>query len=282
MASLDEKRDDLLDRLAAAGRVVVAFSGGVDSAVVARAAQQACGIRAFAVTAVSSSLAEGELADAERTAEQIGIRHQILRTTEFSDPNYLRNAPDRCYFCKTELYTRIVQSLRGEFDTIVNGANCDDLGDYRPGLKAADEHHVRSPLIEAGFSKLDVRALAREWNLNVADKPATPCLSSRIAYGIAVTPELVQRIDRAERFLRDQFPFRELRVRCTANDTARIEVPRDKLALLTTADAAERIVSHLKSLGFRYVTLDLEGFRSGSLNAVLPLERFDARVTRPS
>ncbi|MBI3861356.1 MAG: ATP-dependent sacrificial sulfur transferase LarE [Planctomycetia bacterium] len=278
---LADKRDRLLALLAGYGRVAVAFSGGVDSAIVAQAAHLACGPQAVAFTAVSQSLASGEREEAELLARSIGIVHRIIETQEFENPDYLQNAPDRCYHCKTELYTqleRVAPELG--FDTIVNGANLDDAGDYRPGMKAAGEHRVRSPLIEAGFTKDDVRALAQHWGLAVWDKPATPCLSSRVAYGLEVTPERVRRVDEAERFLRAELGLRELRVRHEANDLARIEVPRSELARVADGIARERVCEELHRLGFKYVTLDLDGFRSGSMNAALSLVQIDpaARV----
>ncbi len=282
MTDLDEllttKRDRLLDILRACGRVAVAYSGGVDSAVVAKAAQLACGKNAVAITAVSASLASGEREAAEVLATLIGIRHRIIATDEFANVDYLKNAPDRCYFCKTELYTQLERLLSEpqadlpEFDVVVNGANLDDRGDYRPGMQAAREHAVRSPLIEAGLTKADVRQLAAHWELPVWDKPATPCLSSRIAYGVAVTPERVERVDRAEEFLRKEFGLREFRVRHEAGDLARIEVSVDELPRLIAEPARMTISKKLHSLGFKYVSLDLDGFRSGSMNAVVPLE----------
>lgn len=273
MSELFAKRDVLLARLAVYARVAVAFSGGVDSAVVARAAQEACGDRAVAVTAVSLSLASGELEQARQIAALIGIRHVVLRTEEFANESYLANPANRCYFCKTELYSRL-ESRLSELgaDVICNGANLDDVGDYRPGMTAAKEHSVRSPLIEAGLTKSDVRELAKWWSLPCWDKPAMPCLSSRIAYGVAVTPERVHRIDAAESFLRREFGLREFRVRCEANDLARIEVSLNEVTPLLSATNFERISHELRSLGFRCVTLDLEGFRSGNLNALVPLE----------
>lgn len=269
---LAEKRDRLLTILRDCGRVAVAFSAGVDSALVAKAAARALGERACAVTAVSPALAAGELELAQQIAAELGIRHVLVHTGEFSVPGYQANAGDRCYYCKSELYTDLA-ALRPQLgvDVICNGTNLDDLGDHRPGLRAAREHAVRSPLVEAGFTKAQVRALAKEWDLPNWDKPASPCLSSRIAYGVEVTPERVRRVDEAERFLRETFGLRELRVRLEPNDLARIEVPLDALPRLVEADARENLVSRFRELGFREVTLDLQGFRSGSLNAALPL-----------
>ena len=273
MSELFAKRDVLLARLASYGRVAVAFSGGVDSAVVARAAQEACGDKAVAVTAVSLSLASGELEQVQEVAALIGIRHVVLKTEEFANESYLANPANRCYFCKTELYSRLESRLSElDADVICNGANLDDVGDYRPGMTAAKEHAVRSPLIEVGLTKSDVRELAKLWSLPCWDKPAMPCLSSRIAYGVAVTPERVRRIDAAESFLRREFGLREFRVRCEANDLARIEVALGEVTPLLNATTFERISREFRSLGFRCVTLDLEGFRSGNLNALVPLE----------
>jgi uncharacterized protein len=272
VGSLKEKRDRLLTILAGCGRVGVAFSGGVDSTVLAKAARVACGENALAFTAVSQSLASGEREEAEELARLIGIPHRIVSTHEFESADYLKNAPNRCYFCKTELYTRL-EDLAPKLgvETVVNGANLDDRGDYRPGMQAANEHHVRSPLIEAGLTKADVRELALHWSLPVWDKPASPCLSSRIAYGLEVTPERVERVDRAEQYLRATLGLRELRVRHEANDLARIEIPGGELARLADPQVRRAVSDALHQLGFKYVTLDLDGFRSGSMNAVLPM-----------
>lgn len=268
MPSLLEQRDALLNRLAVLDSCAVAFSGGVDSAVVAKAAQLALGDRTIAVTGVSPSLAEGELAAATQLAHQIGIRHVVVDTQEFATPAYTQNSPDRCYHCKTELYTQMEGlAERLGVAVIVNGANVDDLGDWRPGMKAASEHAVLSPLAELGFTKADVRALAAYWDLPVADKPAAPCLSSRVAYGEEVTPERLRMIDHAERFLRD-LGLREVRVRYHRGDMARIEISPKSLERLCWDETRTALVARFSELGFKFVTLDLQGFRSGSLNAL--------------
>ncbi|HVC99049.1 MAG TPA: ATP-dependent sacrificial sulfur transferase LarE [Pirellulales bacterium] len=269
---LAAKRDRLLAMLADYGSCAVAFSGGVDSAVLAKAAQLALGRRAVAVTGVSDSLAEGELEGAETLAKLIGIRHQVVATDEFANADYRRNASDRCFHCKTELYTRL-EGLVPELEVavIANGANLDDQGDYRPGMNAAREHAVRSPLLECELTKAEVRGLAAHWGLPVSDKPASPCLSSRVAYGEEVTPRRLAMIDRAEQFLRGM-GLSELRVRYHKGDLARIEVPAGELPRLAEPAVRQALVEQLRSLGFKYVTLDLEGFRSGSLNQLVPLE----------
>ncbi|MBX3397795.1 MAG: ATP-dependent sacrificial sulfur transferase LarE [Gemmataceae bacterium] len=272
MDDLSDKRDRLLAVLASLGRVAVAFSGGVDSAVVAKAAAIALGADAVAVTADSPSVPRAELAEAVTLADSIGIRHLVVRTAEFDDPAYAANDGARCYFCKTELYNRI-ESLLPELgiDTICSGANLDDAGDYRPGLMAAAEHHVRHPLQEAGFTKADVRELAKQWRLPVWDKPASPCLSSRLAPGLAVTPERTLRIERAETFLRE-LGMRVCRVRYHEGDLARIEVEPEQLERLAGSVLRKRIDEEFRRIGFRFVSLDLTGFQSGSLNQLVPLE----------
>jgi pyridinium-3,5-biscarboxylic acid mononucleotide sulfurtransferase len=269
---LVDRRERLLQILRGYGRLAVAYSGGVDSAVVAKAAQVALGDAAIAVTAVSESLAQGELEEATELATRIGIAHRVIRTEEFADPNYLRNNSDRCYFCKSELYGRL-EGLMGVLgvDAIASGANLDDRGDHRPGMKAAGEHNVKHPLQEAGLTKADVRDLARAWGLPTWDKPATPCLSSRIAYGEDVTPERVRMIDAAEGWLRRR-GLRLLRVRYHKGDLARIEVPVEELPRLADPEVRKDLIPAFRELGFKFVTLDLEGFRSGSLNTLIPLD----------
>jgi uncharacterized protein len=264
-----EQQESLLRRIRTFRSCVVAFSGGVDSSVVAKAARLALGDRAVAVTAVSSSLAAGELDAAVEIAQRIGIQHEVLDTKEFDRPEYVRNAPDRCYHCKTELYTQLESfaALRG-VEVILNGANTDDAGDYRPGMQAAREHRVCSPLLECGLNKQAVRALAADWDLPVWNKPASPCLSSRVAYGEEVTPERLAMIDQAEQFLRGA-GFQTLRVRYHRGDLARIEVPAQELSRVLAESFRQQVIQRLLQLGFKYVTLDLVGFRSGSMNAVL-------------
>jgi uncharacterized protein len=269
---MDEKRDRLLAIFRDLGRVVVAFSGGVDSAVVTQAAYLALGDEALAVTADSPSVARSELDDAVRIARQIGIRHRVIKTAEFDNPDYERNDGARCYHCKSELYLRIA-AIRAELGgvTVVSGANVDDAGDYRPGLTAAAEHGVRHPLQEAGCTKADVRELARLWGLDVWDKLAAPCLSSRIAPGVPATPERVARVEAAEALLK-RLGFRECRVRLHDGELARVEVPAIAIERLLTPGGRESVIREFRALGFRFVTLDLEGFRSGSLNELVTLE----------
>ncbi|MFN9717249.1 MAG: ATP-dependent sacrificial sulfur transferase LarE [Planctomycetota bacterium] len=265
------------------GPVAVAYSGGVDSAVVARAAFAVWGARAVAITAISPSLAASDREIAKVEAARIGIRHVELSTSEFQRDEYRRNAGDRCFFCKDTLYTLAATHMSELGVTcLVNGANADDLGDYRPGMQAAKNHQVRSPLLELGLTKQEVRELARYWNLSVAEKPAAPCLSSRIAYGVEVTEERVHRIEMSEALIRRLTKVTDLRVRCEQGELARIEVTLSELPSLLEPEMRQQITDGLRSLGFRAVTVDLEGFRSGNLNQSLPFVVLEVQTPTPA
>ncbi len=271
-AELALKRNQLLDLLQSYERCAVAFSGGLDSTVLAKAAQLALGENAIAVTGTSASLAAGELDQCRELAEQIGIRHEVLQTDELANPNYQKNTADRCYYCKTELFVQVEKlSRRLNVSVVADGSNRDDHGEHRPGLRAAKEQQVVSPLADCGFTKAELRELANYWEIPIWDKPATPCLSSRIAYGEEVTPERLAMIDRAERFLRAE-GFQPLRVRYHKGDMARIEVAPEALDRFLAPDFRRQVTEELQSAGFKYVSLDLSGFRSGSMNEILPAD----------
>ncbi len=242
---------------------VVAFSAGVDSTFVAAVAADVLGNRALAVTGVSPSIPASEVKEARSLAAQIGIRHMLLGTSEMDRPGYVENSPQRCYHCKTELYGLLEEMAeRDGIAFVLDGCNMDDLGDHRPGRVAAAEHRVRSPLIEAGLTKTDIRELSKERGLPTWDKPAMACLSSRIPYGTPVTVEALDQLGAAEAFLRG-LGMRQLRVR-HHGDVARIEVELADIPLVV--EHRDRIVTRLRNLGYQYVTLDLVGFRSGSMN----------------
>jgi uncharacterized protein len=259
--------------------VVVAFSGGVDSTFLGWAARDALGDRALLVTADSESYAEGELDEARRLAALIGLRHLVIRTHEVENPAYAENPPNRCFFCKEELFTRLEPIAAAEgLQHLVYGATVDDLGDHRPGMVSARQRGVKAPLIEAGLGKADIRALSRAVGLPTWDKPAMACLSSRFPYGTRITPEKLRQVDQAEAFVRG-LGFREFRVR-HHGDLARLEIAKGEMSRLWEEGRAEAIAARLSELGFLHVTVDLQGFRSGSLNAALL--RLRARAASPA
>ncbi len=266
--TLLQKRSDLVNILEQMRSVIVAYSGGVDSAFLAAVANEALGRKALSVTAVSPSLAPSELDEATDLANRIGLNFMTIETNEIDRPDYQANNPDRCFFCKDELYTHLVRFAEEEsFDSIVNGTNVDDLGDYRPGIEAAKQYGVRSPLVEAELTKDDIRALSRDMDLPTWDKPAQACLSSRIPYGTTVTVEALTKIAKAEQFLRSK-GFKQLRVR--HHDTiARIEIEPSDFSAITSEPLRSEINQEFKNIGYSYITLDLDGFRSGSLNEIL-------------
>jgi uncharacterized protein len=269
---LAEKERELFRSLAAMGRVVVAFSGGTDSAYLAWAAHRALGQNALAVTADSASLPESHKRDLEAFVAEFGIAHEYIATREFDNPDYLRNAPDRCFHCKDELFTRLEELGRERGSpAIIYGVNLDDLGDYRPGQNAARQHKVASPLADARLTKAEIRELSRLAGLPTWDRPASACLSSRIPYGTPVTIQNVKTVETGEEELK-ALGFRQFRVRFHG-DVVRLEVARDEMPKALTMEMAEAFTRIFKSLGFKYVTLDMEGYRQGSLNEVLNLAR---------
>ncbi|MDH5674967.1 MAG: ATP-dependent sacrificial sulfur transferase LarE [Myxococcales bacterium] len=267
-AELQTKLASLRAILREMGSVLVAYSGGLDSAFVLAMAQQELGERAVGLTAISPSLPERERRDATRIASELGARHELVESREIHDPRYAENPDNRCFHCKSELY-RITARRSRELglEHVANGTNLDDLGDYRPGLDAATEASVRSPLLEAGLHKDEVRALAQQLGLSFWDKPAAACLSSRIPYGTGVTPERLSQVERLEDALLS-LGLRQVRVR-HHGELARIEVPREDLA--RAFDAREAILEAGRAQGFTFVTLDLAGYKSGSLNQLLPV-----------
>ena len=275
-AELQAKERTLLAALAAMDRVIVAFSGGTDSAYLAWAAHRALGINAVAITADSASLPESHKRDLEAFVAQYGIRHEYIQTREFDNPEYSRNAPDRCFHCKDELFTRLTEvgEARG-YQNIVYGVNQDDLGDYRPGQNAAKKHEVAAPLADAGLSKAEIRELSRLAGLPTWDRPASACLSSRIPYGTPVTIENVKTVETGEEEIK-ALGFRQFRVRFHG-EVVRIEIARDEMPRALTMEMAASFTRIFKGLGFKYVSLDMEGYRQGSLNEVLNL-----KVTPPA
>src|SRR5690242_766608 len=264
-----QKEQQLRELFQQLGSVIVAYSGGVDSSYVAYIANAELGPRAICITGESASLPAYQHTEIQRVVSQFGFHHEVIQTAELENPSYRANNADRCYFCKDELYGKLesIAASRG-IELIVDGSTTDDLGDYRPGRQAAAQHAVRSPLIEVGMSKNEVREFSRRAGLPTWDKPASPCLSSRIAYGTTVTIERLSKVDRGEEILRE-FGFREFRVR--HHDTlVRLEIAPAELDRVLNREVIEQLAARFRELGFKYVTLDLQGFRSGSMNEVLP------------
>ncbi|HMG99985.1 MAG TPA: ATP-dependent sacrificial sulfur transferase LarE [Terriglobales bacterium] len=271
-ANLGSKRDTLSSRLRGLGRTLVAYSGGVDSAFLTWAAHQVLGNDMLAVIADSASLARRQLADAIAFAREEGIPLEVVTTAELDRPEYIRNDASRCFHCKDELFTVMESSrIAHDFRSIAYGVNVDDQGDFRPGHAAARQHHVAAPLLEAGLTKQEVRELARNAGLRIWDKPASACLSSRVEYGRAVTREVLDVIEQGEDALRG-LGFRQLRVR-HHGDIVRIEIAHDELNRALAPDMAIEFTRIFKALGFKFVTLDLEGFRSGSMNSLLTTDQ---------
>ncbi len=266
--SLDEKEERLFARLRELGRVIIAYSGGTDSAYLAWAAHRVLGENAVAITADSESIPTSHKRDAEAFAREAGFRHEYVATREFDNPDYVRNDADRCFHCKDELFDTLeaVGRERG-FEHIVYGVNVDDLGDYRPGQRAAKLHGVKAPLVDAGLTKREIRELSRRAGLSTWDRPAAACLSSRVPYGTAVTRQVVKTIEQGEEEIR-ALGFRQFRVRFHG-ELVRIEIAPEEIERALSVEMAQAFTAIFKPLGFHYVTLDLEGYRQGSLNEAL-------------
>jgi uncharacterized protein len=262
------KQSRLIDDIRQMGKVIVAYSGGTDSAYLAWAAKQALGDDALAVTADSASIPESHKRDAELFAKQFGIRHEYVATSEFDNPDYAKNGPDRCFHCKDELFS-VLENFGKErgISHIVYGVNQDDLGDYRPGQRAAKLHEVEAPLVKAGLTKAEIRQLSREAGLPTWDRPAAACLSSRIPYGTPVTIQNVKQVEQGEEEMK-ALGFRQFRTRFHG-ETVRIEIAREELPKAMTLEMADKLTAIFKRLGYKYVSLDLEGYRQGSMNEVL-------------
>lgn len=269
---MNPKEERLFSILSGMGRVIVAYSGGTDSAYLAWAARKTLGSHAVAITADSASIPESHKKDAADFARQFDIRHEFIPTLEFENPDYVKNDANRCFHCKDELFNRLEEVGRARgIEHIVYGVNVDDLGDYRPGQNAARLHQVKAPLVEAGLTKAEIRELSRAAGLPTWDRPAAACLSSRIPYGTPVTIQTIKKVETGEEELK-ALGFRQFRVRFHG-EIVRIEIDRSELARALNMEMAGRFTALFKGLGFKYVTLDLEGYRQGSLNEVLPIAK---------
>lgn len=263
-----EKEQKLRSMMRGMPSVLVAYSGGVDSAYLALIATQELGENALCVTGISPSVAKIQREEAEKIARDFNFKHLIVETQEISNPEYQANSTNRCYFCKSELYGKLfpIAELHG-IKTVTDGSNTDDISDFRPGRQAAKEKNVRSLLVEAGLSKEEIRLLSRRQNLPTWDKPASPCLSSRIAYGVPVSIERLSKVERGEEILRE-FGFREFRVRLHG-ELVRLEIAPSEMERILRKETIDRLAELFRQIGFRYVTLDLHGFRTGAMNEIL-------------